>query len=343
MPSEAAIVDALDTLTTVPQQYLESLSPGGRSHVSRLRHVLRTPGVVAIGVSEKTTQGKPTGALALTFYVNRKKPLARMSADMAVPPTVPEPISGPTAIPTDVVAIGRPRLEVSDLARPLVTRTPIQPGFSIGHFKASAGTLGAIVSRDGRHLILSNSHVLAKSGKARKGDTILYPGPDDDGQAPDDAIAELVDFVRFKLGGKFVNQVDCAIAMPLEGRLEELTTVIKGWTVPRGVMKPVRNMRVVKVGRTTGKTEGVVKDVHFRFVLTYPGVGKVGFLDQIFCSRYSNGGDSGALVVDRRTKKAVGLHFAGFPDRHGVMGSVCNPIRAVLAHLRITLATKRLR
>jgi hypothetical protein len=99
-------------------------------------------------------------------------------------------------------------------------------------------------------------------------------------------------------------------------------------------------MEVVKVGRTTGETVGTIKDIHFRFICPYPDVGNVGYLDQVFCTRYSNGGDSGSLVLEHKTGKAVGLHFAGFPDKTGVMGSVFNPIDQVLQALGVTLVTK---
>ena len=64
-----------------------------------------------------------------------------------------------------------------------------------------------------------------------------------------------------------------------------------------------------------------------------------------FSTRYSvpatqNGGNWGSLVLDRKTKKAVGLHFAGFPDKKGEMGSVFNPIDQVLEALGVALVTK---
>jgi hypothetical protein len=343
MASEENLVRALDLLTTAPQGELESLTAGARSHVKQMQRVVDTKNVVAVGISDKLTQGKPTGTLALTFYVNRKKPLSKMGAHVAVPPTVPEAISGPQAIPTDVVELGRPRLEVEDLANPLVARDPIQPGFSIGHVKVTAGTLGAIVTKGDKLLILSNSHVLANSGLAKKGDGILYPGSADDGESPKDLIAKLHDFVKFQVGDDFLNRVDCAVALPVAKRLSDLTSEVKGLFVPRGTTKPVRGMEVTKVGRTTGETVGTVRDVHFRFILTYPGVGNVGYSDQVFCTRYTNNGDSGALVIDRKSRKAVGLHFAGFPDKHGEMGSVFNPIDEVLKALGVKLVTKAIK
>jgi len=124
-------------------------------------------------------------------------------------------------------------------------------------------------------------------------------------------------------------------------RMGDLQSDIKALFIPRGTIKPARDMEIVKVGRSTGETTGTIKDIHFRFITEYEGVGKVGFLDQVFCTRYSNGGDSGSLVLDRKTKKAVGLHFAGFPDKNGVMGSVFNPIDQVLEALGATLVTKQ--
>lgn len=340
MASEENLIRALDLMTIAPKGKMASLSAGAQAHVSNMRRVVDTNNVVAMGISEKITQGKPTGALALTFYVNRKKPLNKLGAHVAVPPTVPEAISGPEAIPTDVVALGRARLDVDDLPNPLATRGPIQPGYSIGHVDVTAGTLGAMVTRDGKILILSNSHVLANSGLGKKGDGILYPGSLDDGKAPKDLVAKLYDFVEFKVGDDFLNHVDCAVALPLAKRMGDLQSDIKDLFIPRGTIKPARDMEIVKVGRTTGETVGTIKDIHFRFVTEYEGVGKVGFLDQVFCTRYSNGGDSGSLVLDRKTKKAVGLHFASFPDKKGVMGSIFNPIDQVLEALGVTLITK---
>ncbi|HEX8351768.1 MAG TPA: hypothetical protein VF611_02510 [Pyrinomonadaceae bacterium] len=340
MASEESLVRALDLMTVAPQAELESLSVAARSHTRNIRRVVDTKNVVAVGISEKVSQGQPTGTLALTFYVERKLPLGKMKASVAVPPAVPESISGPAVIPTDVVAVGKPRLEVKDLKNPLAARKPLQPGHSIGHVKTTAGTFGAVVTRDGKFLILSNSHVLANSGLGKKGDRILYPGDADGGEAPSDIVGKLFDFVKFKVGNDFLNRVDAAVALPLDDRLGDLTSEIKGLFIPKGTARAARDMEVVKVGRTTGKTKGLVRDVNFRLVLNYPGVGPVGYLDQIFCTRYTNGGDSGSLVVDTKTGKAVGLHFAGFPDRNGVKGSVCNPIDEVLKALRVKLLTR---
>jgi hypothetical protein len=239
-------------------------------------------------------------------------------------------VSASEPILTDVKVIGMLRPEVNAI------RSPFQPGNSVGHVKATAGTLGAVVTKGGAFHILSNSHVLALGGKAKKGDAIVYPGRADGGALSKDLVAKLTGFKAFVPGGAFVNRVDCAIAKPTNVRLGDLIAEIKGWGLPRGIIKPARGMKVIKVGRTTGKTTGEIQDIHFRFTLDYEGeIGVVGFTDQVLCTRYTNDGDSGSLVIDKATGRAVGLHFAGAEG-----GSVFNPIDEVLKALGVKLVTK---
>ncbi|HVQ36304.1 MAG TPA: hypothetical protein VMS31_02145 [Pyrinomonadaceae bacterium] len=297
---------------------------------TRMREIVQTKNVVAVGISEKVSKGKRAGKLALTFYVEHKVPIAELADEVAVPESVPNPQSGANAIPTDVKVIGKLRPEVN------ATRKRFQPGNSVGHVEASAGTLGAVVTKNDAFHILSNSHVLALGGMAKKGDLIVYPGIADGGDSEADLVAKLTGFKKFDLSEGFRNRVDCAIAKPTAERLGKLMSEIKGLGLPKGTTKPVRGMKVTKVGRTTGKTTGVIQDVHFRFKLDYEGdIGEVGFVDQVLCSRYTEPGDSGSLVIEKATGRAVGLHFAGASG-----GSVFNPIDEVVKALGVKLVTK---
>lgn len=345
MASEKAIARVLDLCTTAPKAKIESLAAGKKrfgmkagkkrfgmkAQARSMRRIVRTSNVVAMGISEKITKGKRTGKLALTFYVERKISPKKLFADEAVPPTVPEALSGPQAIPTDVIVLGKMRPEVNAIKKPL------QPGNSIGHETiGSTGTFGAVVTKGGAFHILSNCHVLALNGLAKKGDAIIYPGDADQGKLPADLVAKLSGFKKFTPGTDYVNRVDCAIAKPTDARLADLVSEIKGVGFPKGTIKPVRGMKVTKVGRTTGKTTGEVRDLHFRFVLDFGGdTGEVGFIDQVLCTRYTDRGDSGSLVIDKATGRAVGLHFAGANG-----GSVFSPIDAVLKALGVKLVTK---
>ena len=331
MASESTIERVLDLLTKAPKAEIEALSDGASTHAGSMRRIVDSKNVVALGISEKITKRKATGKLALTFYVEKKISPKKLKADSMIPPTVPEALGGPEAIPTDVIVLGKLRPEVN------VRRNPIEPGNSIGHVEITDGTLGAVVAKGNTLFLLSNSHVLALSGKGKKGDSIIYPGDADGGAMPDDLVAKLADFKKFITGGDFVNHVDCAIAKPTAARLPDLVSEIKGLGVPKGTIKPKSGMKVVKVGRTTGKTKGEIRDVNFLFTLDYGEVGEVGFIDQVLCTRYTQPGDSGSLVIDQATGRAVGLHFAGASG-----GSVFNPIDDVLAALKVELVTKSL-
>jgi hypothetical protein len=275
-----------------------------------------------VGISEKQTAGKDTGSLSLCFYVERKKPLSKLQRSQVLPPVMAAPNG--EAVFTDVQVIGTLAPEVN------AKRTPLQSGFSIGHVKVTAGTLGAIVKRGSKYFVLSNAHVLAQSGLASPGDAIIYPGKADHGRTAD-LVGLLTEFVPFTKGGDFVNRVDAAIAEIDPSRLEELNFAIYGSKLPLTTVKPVRGMTVMKRGRTTGDTQAKIRDVNFRFVLNYKGkVGNIGFLDQVLCERYTDGGDSGSIVVDKKSGAIVGLHFAGADG-----GSVFNPIDAVIKALKV--------
>src|SRR5437868_624983 len=139
MASEKTIERVLDLLTKPASAAVEALDGGASAHARSLRRIVTSKNVVGVGISEKITQKKKTGKLALTFYVQKKISLKKLRADMAVPPTVPESLSGPEAIPCDVVVLGKVVPEAN------ITRSPVRPGFSIGHVDITAGTRGAAV------------------------------------------------------------------------------------------------------------------------------------------------------------------------------------------------------
>jgi hypothetical protein len=72
---------------------------------------------------------------------------------------------------------------------------------------------------------------------------------------------------------------------------------------------------VHKTGRTTAYTLGMVIDTDFRYQVEWPnpagGFSRVGFSDQVLCTRYADAGDSGSAVLNRRHNRVVGLHVGG--------------------------------
>ncbi len=221
---------------------------------------------------------------------------------------------------------------------------PLRIGGSIGHFKITAGTLGCFVRgrEDDSPLILSNNHVLANENRAKKGDAILQPGRFDDGQNPKDGVGTLLSFVKLKRIG--ANLVDCAIA-GLKSGTEHDHRKLTGLGKLAGVGDVVidEGAAVGKVGRTTGVTHGRVTAFELDNVVVGYDIGELRFDNQIEIegagnAPFSQGGDSGSLIVDAE-RRAVALLFAG-GDQGGSNGkglTYANSLAAVFGALKIEL------
>ena len=103
--------------------------------------------------------------------------------------------------------------------------------------------------------------------------------------------------------------------------------VIVGWE------DPVVGMRVCKSGRTSGYTESTITDVNASIKVYYGQETYYVFEDQIITGHMMDGGDSGSLLVNTATKRAVGLGFAGSDTL-----SCANKISNVLSMLNIRLS-----
>lgn len=222
---------------------------------------------------------------------------------------------------------------------------PLLMGCSVGHYRVTAGTIGAFVRLRGKKTlgILSNNHVLANENHAQPGDPILQQSRDDGGVRSKNTIAVLERFVRLKRSRP--NYVDCAVASLLEDVDVDLST-IRGLGKLKGVSEDFldEGLRVAKVGRTTGLTRGRVTAFELDNVVVEFDSGTCRFDNQIEIEGDGNrpfcdGGDSGALVVGRDLR-AVGLLCAA-SDQGGKNGkglTYANPIHGVLRALRVRLA-----
>ncbi|MDB5568164.1 MAG: hypothetical protein JWP84_4730 [Tardiphaga sp.] len=319
------LLQALDLIRGTRAPRPEALDVLESRQVDRVRTIFEDPNIVAIGIAQKETEKKQTGELGLCFYVEKKIARSRMKSSKMIPPVLS--VAGRQAVFTDVQAIGKVRPQVNK------RRAPVLSGFSVGN-SSDTGTLGAIVKKGSKFFLLSNSRVLARSGKGKIGDVIIYPGEADDG-GKTQAVAALSHIVPFKPGDDFLNLVDAALAEVDQDFVDKLDFSIRGAKSPLATIDPVRGMKIVTRGRTSGDTEGEVQDVHFSIVLPYPGVGQIGFLNQVKCSHYSKPGDSGSIIVDQKSKKIVGLHFAGSGS-----ASIFNPIGEVIKALKFRFSQK---
>lgn len=191
---------------------------------------------------------------------------------------------------------------------------PLVGGISVGHYKVSAGTFGAIVSFDSSKdetYLLSNNHVLANTNVANIGDNIIQPGVADKGKHHSDLVAKLAYFHPISFFSS-PNQVDAAIAK-VEGNIS-VQYYVKSIGKPEESVAAKIDMAVEKSGRTTGHTYGTVVSID-ETTRVKMGKNTAVFTDQIALTSMSFPGDSGSVLFERGTKKPIGLLFAGSPSK----------------------------
>jgi hypothetical protein len=210
--------------------------------------------------------------------------------------------------------------------RPLRMRSvrPLRIGTSVGHVEGGPGTLGALVEYNGADAVLSNAHVLAPPGAERR-DPIFQPGREGPFVVSTDQIGKLVSQIHFRRRG--ANTVDAAICL-LDQTIQHCRNTVPPWCETRrrgkkiaGTMSALdlrRGAKLAKIGRTTGYTEGILSAAAMNDITVfYHAAGNFRFDNVIEITwtdlkhPFARPGDSGSLVFDPKTMKAVGLHFAG--------------------------------
>jgi hypothetical protein len=223
---------------------------------------------------------------------------------------------------------------------------PLLIGASVGQFNVTAGTIGAFATsnKTGKHVILSNNHVLADQNRGNLYDAVLQPGRYDGGQQGTDSVATLSDFIPLLTNS--ANLIDAAVAA-LDDGIDFDTATLTGLGILRGFRAtPMRlGESVSKVGRTSGVTYGTVSSVELDNITVDYDIGSVRFDRQAEVegaggAAFSQGGDSGSLVVDAE-QYAVGLLFAGSDTGGGADQSLTyvNDLSLVLSTLELTLDT----
>ncbi len=303
---------------------------------------MRKPGVTAVDVGFKISKGQLQNEVAIRVHVERKIPVDQLHEKEVLdenvadgfPVDVIEASYGPATAPTVLEDAADATLQSIDRKSPI---SPLIGGISCGNARVTAGTLGAIVfdTTTCQPMILSNWHVLAGASDAAAGESITQPGRVDGGSVPGDTVATLT---RMELGSR----MDAAVAT-LNGSRPHSRDILGLGTIT-GTEPAVLGMSVVKSGRTTGLTEGVVDGVSMSTRINYGDPGIVRFSDQIRIVPHppwpqvdveiSRGGDSGSVWMNESTNKAIGLHFAGETDpAPSNENAICNPIGPVMAEL----------
>jgi hypothetical protein len=300
--------------------------------------MLKDLNIQSVSIGIKYKDGKSTGKESIVFAVEKKRAESDPGLGGVI---VPYRIQG---VETDVqerVIFAPPLPLVSPLSEDPLALTgrkrPCPPGYSVGHYLVTAGTLGFWAKRGDSedYFLFSNNHVLANSNACRPNDEIRQPGVHDGGTSSD-RFAALEDYVEINFEGgngggcnligrvlalfkqrsaikqPNPNLVDAAVA-----RVINQSWVEKDYPGEMGEAKGFRDLqlgdKVIKVGRTTEITTGTVEGVDALVRVNYGG--PVALFDQQLEIRGDNGdfsaaGDSGSAIISE--DEYIGaLLFAG--------------------------------
>ncbi|MEG6586048.1 hypothetical protein [Dendrosporobacter sp. 1207_IL3150] len=301
-------------------------------------HFREMDNVVGIGRGNKIVRGSDTKQEALIILVRKKIKRNDLQRSSVIPPKMDGMI-------TDVIEVGDICFH-SD--RKKIMR-PAQPGISIGHYKVSAGTFGAVVyDRDtGAPLILSNNHVLAnltdgKDNRSLIGDSVIQPGFFDNSEGGNNVIGTLSKYIPIY---RELNSPQCKYAKLFEDVLNKLIGMIKpqyrvqvlrnneqanivdcAVAVPNdpngiisevleigdilGTKDPKIGMTIKKSGRSSGVTQSIILATDVTIRVNVNKYESALFADQILAGPMSMPGDSGSVILSE-DNYAVGLLFAG--------------------------------
>lgn len=281
---------------------------------------LKDPNITSVGIGYKIKDGARTKEVAVQFTVGTKVQPESIG-DLDSVPIPPVLIIDGHTVPTDVLERSyQPSYVNEEVARADPRRSKadvLAPGISIGNTVTTAGTLGCFVREraSGKTVILSNWHVL-QGPYAEVGVDIVQPGKYDDNRVEQNKIGKLL---RSHLGPAG----DCAIASITSRSIR--TDILDLGVAVAAIAEPELGDHVIKSGRTTAVTRGVVNRIEVNTLMTYA----VGCSAQIggfeiepdpeapaAGGEISKSGDSGAiwLASDSIKKKngiMLGLHFGG--------------------------------
>jgi hypothetical protein len=285
---------------------------------------------------------------------------------------VPRRVGG---VETDVVETGGPfrALGLADVIIPQADAAygrrfdrPVPCGVSLGHYRITAGTLGAVgvCRRTGKRAVLTNYHVASPWGKTRRtggfagaGDEILQPGPADGGQREGDVLGRLLSYQPIRFDGRpkslavgdlwrrlwrwlrgllgrpdapSPNTGDLALVEVLAGGVRNEYPDDEDMGMPTASIDARPGDEVFKIGRTTGFRRGECKYTGMRITVDYGPAGTATHEDQDVFSDISLGGDSGSIIVNGPAGQATALLYGGSPRF-----TIGMPWRYVTPHFRL--------
>jgi hypothetical protein len=278
-------------------------------------------GVQAIGLGHKISKGKDTGRMAICYFVKEKLPKEQLGDNC-----IPKEING---FETDIIETGG---EIEPLYK--TKHRPIQGGISGKVEGGTACSIGIPCYRNGVRGVITNEHcVMYPSGTNNVGKRFLQPSPNDGGKVTD-AIGLVTDAPTIK--NNKVNKKD-SVFIPTFVPVEDS---VLGFDYKPKAIEPKIGMPFTKIGRTTGKTEGIISHINVTALINYKGdLGVCEFFPCIFAlqNNYNivDGGDSGSCIYNE--DGVIGQTFAAGPNL-----AIFLPISSVIEELGITLEEPKL-
>lgn len=281
--------------------------------------------VHATGVGIRVRNGKPvTDEFVLKVYVYDKTDLGNdtpaLMKDYAGVEVDVEPLPIQQALSQAAPAAAVPPQRQR--------HRPVVGGLSIAPINEPfVGTLGCFLRRVSagaeQVFALSNNHVLADTNRLPIGTPIVQPGPEVEPAKPGDVFAALSAFIPIQFPASrlhpVTNRFDAAIAVVADLNLIQRGQIfgINNYTPKLATAVP--GMPVIKSGRTTGVTTGVVTAINVdRVQINYgtqtsPRIATFNDTIEIVGDNgpFSAPGDSGSVILNRDTGQPVALLFAG--------------------------------
>lgn len=199
---------------------------------------------------------------------------------------------------------------------------PVQGGVSVGNVNFPvAGTIGSILIINNEFYILSSGRALAPENFELR-DEVSQDAFFDGGNEKD--VIGFLSSTALPVKGNS-NTMDCAVALVYEdvgvaGRIVQIGN-------PGNTAEPALGMKVMKRGRTTDTTYGVIICTDATVSVIYPD-GEHIFRDQFIVatekSHFALSGDEGSLVLDEK-RNVIGIILASSSDI-----TVVSPIDPVL-------------
>ncbi|HEY2234039.1 MAG TPA: hypothetical protein VGK01_11255, partial [Candidatus Angelobacter sp.] len=327
----------------------------------------RYPGVVGVGLGCKERKGSVTEEVSFRVYVRRKKPVSQLEENALLPSTY-------RGVPTDVVNSSG-GAQTSSVCQDNSKYSVVIGGITImngrrGPQGFGLGTLGFLATIDGvdgpdNIALISNRHVLG-TNNAVVGDTVYQP--DVNGTLPNNSIGKIlklqeIDNYKYTYPGESEKDywIDCATAQinicisscchtncgeSFGNWINGLS--VNGSDVIADVGRAQVNDIVYKVGRTTRRTKGIVREIDHTLpgLLGIPDAKNLILIEPLEpdCNgilRFSDEGDSGAAIITDQGKLVGILHtVAGQPQPGQPLDALACHIAPVLDALKVTPITR---